>query len=81
MPNRRTGNIVGERVRRARLRAKPPFTQDDLVARLQVQGLDYIDQAKVSRIESGERTVTDFEVVELARALGVTATWLLGLEE
>jgi len=78
MTSRRKGNIIGERVRLARSLAKPPVTQDDLVARLQVQGLGYIDQAKVSRIESGERTVADFELVEISKALGVSASWLLG---
>jgi transcriptional regulator with XRE-family HTH domain len=70
-------NIVGERVRTARLRAKPPVSQEDLAARLQVQGLAYMDQAKVSRIESGLRPVYDYEVVALARALTVSVGWLL----
>ena len=70
-------NIVGERVRTARLRAKPPVSQEDLAARLQVQGLAYMDQAKVSRIESGLRPVYDYEVVAMARALTVSVGWLL----
>jgi transcriptional regulator with XRE-family HTH domain len=71
-------NIVGHRVRDARLKAKPPITQEDLAARLQVQGLTYIDQAKVSRIENGDRPVYDYEVVALAKVLGVSINWLLG---
>ena len=70
-------NIVGDRVRKARLNAKPPITQGDLVARLQVQGLEYMDQAKISRIESATRPVYDYEVVQLARALDVSVSWLL----
>lgn len=74
-------NIVGYRVRQARLKAKPPITQEDLAARLQVQGLIYIDQAKISRIESGARPVYDYEVVALAQALRVSINWLLGEQD
>ena len=76
--NERRGNIIGERVRQARLNAKRPITQDQLAARLQVEGYDYFDQAKISRIENGERPVQDYELSAISRALGVTAGWLLG---
>ena len=77
MEDQRKANIIGDRVREARLKAKPSITQEDLVDRLQVQGLEYMDQAKISRIESGTRPVYDYEVVQLARALGVSVNWLL----
>jgi len=57
--------------------AKPPITQMDLVARLQVAGLK-IDQSAVSKIEKGIRPVLDVEIVALAKALGVSTAWLLG---
>jgi len=69
-------NIVGKRVREARKQAKPPTTQKDLVARLQVLGLK-VDQSTISKIEQGIRPVSDFEVVALAKALKVSAAWLL----
>ena len=69
-------NVVGERVRQARKSARPPITQTDLVARLQVLGMQ-IDQSGLSKIESGRRPVTDFEVIALARALNVSVAWLL----
>ena len=69
-------NIVGSRVRNARREAKPPVTQTDLVARLQVLGV-VIDQSGISKIESGQRPVLDFEVVALAKALKVAVAWLL----
>jgi len=72
-----SANIVGNRVREARLKAKPPITQEELVARLQVRGLDYMDQAKISRIENGTRPVHDYEVIALADVLGVSVSWLL----
>lgn len=69
-------NVVGKRVQEARKQAKPPITQKDLVARLQVLGLK-VDQSTISKIEQGSRPVFDFEVVALAKALKVSAAWLL----
>ena len=69
-------NIVGARVRQARKTAKPPITQLDLVARLQLLGV-MIEQSGLSKIESGRRPVSDIEVVALARALKVSVEWLL----
>jgi len=69
-------NIVGARVRKSRRSANPPVTQLDLVARLQILGIK-IDQSGLSKIESGQRPVTDIEVVVLAKALSVSVAWLL----
>lgn len=70
-------NVVGSRVRQARGQATPRVSQVDLAARLQVLGLR-IDQSAVSKIEQGHRPVLDLEVVALAKALKVSASWLLG---
>lgn len=70
-------NIVGTRIRKARTDAKPPMTQTDLVARLQIEGLKDIDQPTVSRIEKGERLITDYEIKAMAKALKVSVGWLL----
>ncbi len=48
----------------------------DLIARLQVQGMK-LEQSALSKIENGQRPVTDIEVVALAKALKVPAAWLL----
>ena len=69
-------NLVGARVRQARKDARPPITQLELVARLQVLGM-MIDQSGVSKIESGQRPVLDTEVAALAKALKVSVAWLL----
>ena len=68
-------NIVGSRVRHARRTTKPRITQRDLVARLQVLGM-VIDQSGLSKIENGQRAVSDIEVVALAKALKVSVAWL-----
>jgi len=73
-------NIIGERVRLARSKTIPQTTQQDLAARLQIQGLR-IDRAAISKIETGYREVTDVEVAALARTLGVSVTWLFGEAE
>ena len=73
-------NIVGERVKQARLKHKPPLTQDELSGRLSVIGVA-IDRAGISKIEVGLRSVLDFEVKAFAKVLGVSAGWLLGVKE
>ncbi len=69
-------NIVGSRVVEARQAAKPAITQLELIARLQVQGMK-LEQSALSKIEHGQRPVTDIEIVALARALKVPTSWLL----
>lgn len=69
-------NIVGTRVRQARKAVRPPITQRDLAARLQLLGI-VIDQSGLSKIESGRRPVSDIEIVALAKALKVSVEWLL----
>ena len=69
-------NIIGKRVNEARLQSKPIITQADLSARLQTLGLK-IDRVSISKIESGDRFVADYEIVALAKALKVSLDWLL----
>lgn len=40
-----------------------------------------IDQSDLSRLESGKRPVWDYELLCLARALNVSADYLLGLSD
>jgi len=73
-------NIVGSRICQARKASKPPITQKDLAARLEVLGLE-MDQVKISKIEQGIRPVFDYELGKLAKALKVSVDWLLGVDE
>ena len=73
-------NVIGERVRLAREKAKPLITQADLAARLQIKGLR-LERVAISKIETGYREVTDVEAIAIAKALGVTISWLLGDSE
>lgn len=69
-------NIIGNRVKKARLAHNPPLTQGNLAAKLELMDIK-LDRISISRIESGDRFVADYEVVALAKALNVTLNWLL----
>jgi transcriptional regulator with XRE-family HTH domain len=77
MPQARQ-NLVGDRVKEAR--GKAQLTQDELSQKLGKLGVS-IDRAGVAKVETGIRGVLDFELVALAKALGVKVTWLLGVKE
>ncbi|MDR0531019.1 MAG: XRE family transcriptional regulator [Oscillospiraceae bacterium] len=70
-------NIVGAKVqeRRRELRLK----QRDLLAYLNKNGVE-LNASGLSKLEGQFRSVTDFELRCLARALDVSAAWLLDLE-
>ncbi len=70
-------NICGNRVKVARQRQK--ITQNDLAARLQIEGIT-IERDSVSRIEIGTRFVADYELTVLAKCLNVSVNWLLEIE-
>ena len=71
-------NIVGEKV--AALRKQKKIKQKDMVAMLQSEGMD-ISETTMSRLEGQNRLVQDFEVLILAKVLGVSVEWLLEQEE
>jgi transcriptional regulator with XRE-family HTH domain len=73
-------NIIGDRVRNARARRKPALTQDELSGQLAALGVT-IDRAGISKIESGTRSVLDYELKALAKILGVSVGWLLDIEK
>lgn len=67
-------NIVGVKI--AQIRKNLRISQRELADRLQINGLD-IDKNAVQRMESGQRFITDIEVVALAKVLSVTIEELL----
>lgn len=69
-------NIIGRKVKAARRQARPPITQSELAARLQIMGLK-MDQATISKIERAVRPVFDFEALALAKALRISVEALL----
>lgn len=70
-------NVSGERVRQKRAERK--ITQAELAARDQCEGVA-LEQDAISRIESGQRMVQDYELRALAEVLGASMDWLAGKE-
>ncbi|MBQ6119583.1 MAG: XRE family transcriptional regulator [Clostridia bacterium] len=73
-----TRNVVGARVeaRRKELGIK----QKELLALLKEQNIE-INASGLSKLEGQIRSVPDYELVALSKALDVSVNWLLGLEE
>ncbi len=77
MPNPKiTGNIAGPAIRNAR--RGTDMTQADLSAALRVDFQIDLAPDIISRIESGERTIRDIELVAIAKALNTSPHKLLG---
>lgn len=74
--NKESKNIIGKRVKEARLRHNPPLTQDNLSAKLEIMNIK-LDRIAICRIEAGDRFVADYEVVGIAKALNLTLDWLM----
>ncbi len=59
-------NVCGENI--AKFRTELNLSQRKLADRLQVIGLD-VDKNAIQRMESGQRFITDIELIYLAKAL------------
>ena len=70
-------NISGDRIHQARTTKR--LSQNELAARMQVKGV-LIEREAISKIETGDRFVTDYELMTFAEVLGVTMNWLTGKE-
>lgn len=70
-------NLIGNKVREARLALFPKVSQEDLSGKLAAQGIQ-ITQTSISKIESRARYVMDYEAAALAKALKVSVAWLYG---
>ena len=73
-----TCNASGPAIRA--LREKAGISQEQLAAKLQLAGLN-LNQKAVSRIETGDRVVPDYELQYLAKALEITIYQLLGIDK
>ena len=69
-------NVCGTRIKEARKKLK--LSQEELAARLQVEGVN-IERDSVSRIEIGTRFVADYELLVLCKILNVSPEYLLGI--
>ena len=71
-------NVSGDRIRELRQRAR--LSQADLAAKMQTEGA-IVELDVISRIESGRRLVTDYELLLLTRLFDTTADWLIGADK
>jgi transcriptional regulator with XRE-family HTH domain len=70
-------NLIGERVRLARLAMRPSVSQEDLSGRLAAKGIQ-ITQTGISKLENRQRYVMDYEALTIAKVLRVSVSWLYG---
>ena len=71
-------NQSGHRIRAARHLHNPNLTQNDLIAKMHTRYNIILTKSGLSRIENGQRYVTDQELVAFSKILGVSIEWLLG---
>lgn len=72
-----TRNIVGQRIEEKR--KSIGMKQKDLLTQLQIAGID-LNASGLSKLEGQIRSVTDKELIVIAKTLDVSVLWLLGLE-
>ncbi len=70
-------NLSGERIYQARTSRR--MTQAELAAKMQVEGVT-IEREAISKIETGNRLVTDYELVAFAKVFRVSLEWLVEKE-
>lgn len=71
-------NLIGARVES--IRKKKGMKQKELLAQLQVNGVD-MNSSGLSKLEGQIRFATDIELVALSDILGVSVDYLLGRED
>lgn len=69
-------NICGKKIYCLRKQQIPKMSQRILAEKLQLKGID-VDKNAIQRIESGDRFVTDIELVVLAEVFGISVDELL----
>ena len=68
-------NIIGNRVKEARIRAG--LSQRQLSEKMELLAV-YTCRGSISRIENGQRAITDIEIDALSKVLDVSLDYLFG---
>jgi len=76
--NGNRNNIVGLAIRRFRTSQKPKMSQRALAERMQLEGID-LDKNAIQRIESGQRFITDIELIAFSRVFDVSVADLYNM--
>lgn len=67
-------NIAGARIKL--IRERNNLSQTDIAIKLQLENV-ILEQKAISRIERGERLISDYELLAFAKVLKVSLSWLL----
>ena len=70
-------NIIGQRIKEARI--KVGLSQQQLSDKLELIAV-YVCRGSISRIETGERSITDIEIDGISKVLNVSLDYLFGRE-
>ena len=73
--NTENANIIGNRIKAARISAG--LSQQQLSNKLELMAV-YVCRGPVSRIENGERAITDIEIDAISKILNVSLDHLFG---
>ncbi len=71
-------NISGQRICVARMMRHPRMSQAELVAQLSTKYQIDMSVNTLSKLENGDRYITDMELVAISKILQVSTAWLLG---
>lgn len=69
-------NVSGEMICQLRKKHIPKMSQRILAEKMQLMGID-LDKNAIQRIESGQRFVTDIELLAFSKIFGITCDALL----
>ncbi|MBR2871171.1 MAG: helix-turn-helix transcriptional regulator [Clostridia bacterium] len=72
-------NFCGEKISTLRKSSKPKMSQRILAEKCQLFGVD-IDKNAIQRIESGQRFLTDIEIICFCKIFNISADELLNLK-
>ncbi len=67
-------NLTGRRIRE--LRKKKGLTQEQVAAQMQTAGIQ-VNQKAISRMESGDRIITDYELLRISEILDTPVNRLI----
>lgn len=73
--NTENANIIGNRIKAARISAG--LSQQQLSNKLELMAV-YVCRGSISRIENGERAITDIEIDAISKVLNVSLDHLFG---
>lgn len=77
--NHQFNNLCGSKIKEIRITKFPGLSQRGLADKLQLTGID-LDKNAIQRIESGQRFVTDIELLAFSQILEVSLYELLDIQ-